>query len=249
MASTVSILTIDHPASSRTPEPMEAKRITKPLFPVDLPSNLPKRNSQYGKNGPATLHGLRVNSSQELSTNKKALRIDDTASISNASPIPRRSLSSQSPVYYNPSNRISRCRSRQESFRQAEHDFISIPLETPVSIESINEARPDEVDRESVQRAPSEESITPKFKIKDYGAPPLNKIHFSCYQFHRFFIPSNNFRYPLQCMTCLKSDLEIRWRCIFCCLRVCRDCLGGIRKCKDRSLIDFMEKLVQSLET
>lgn len=49
-------------------------------------------------------------------------------------------------------------------------------------------------------------------------------------------------------MTCLKADQEVRWRCVFCCLRICADCLGGIKGCKDRSLIEFMEKLVMDLE-
>lgn len=49
-------------------------------------------------------------------------------------------------------------------------------------------------------------------------------------------------------MTCLKADQEVRWRCVFCCLRICADCLGGIKRCKDRSLIEFMEKLVMDLE-
>ncbi|KAK2822984.1 hypothetical protein FQN49_007587 [Arthroderma sp. PD_2] len=49
-------------------------------------------------------------------------------------------------------------------------------------------------------------------------------------------------------MTCLKSDQEVRWRCLFCCLRICGDCVKGIKGCKDRSLIEYMEKLVMDLE-
>ncbi|EZF29484.1 hypothetical protein TMEN_5733 [Trichophyton mentagrophytes] len=85
-------------------------------------------------------------------------------------------------------------------------------------------------------------------KKVEYHTPPLTNSHFSCYHFHKTFVRSSNVLYPLTCMTCLKADQEVRWRCVFCCLRICADCLGGIKGCKDRSLIEFMEKLVMDLE-
>ncbi|DAA77621.1 TPA_exp: Uncharacterized protein A8136_6167 [Trichophyton benhamiae CBS 112371] len=85
-------------------------------------------------------------------------------------------------------------------------------------------------------------------KKVEYHTPPLTNSHFSCYHFHKTFARSSNVLYPLTCMTCLKADQEVRWRCTFCCLRICTDCLGGIKRCKDRSLIEFMEKLVMDLE-
>ena len=39
-----------------------------------------------------------------------------------------------------------------------------------------------------------------------------------------------------------------RWRCTFCCLRICTECKQGLFKCKDRSLMVFMEELVTALE-
>lgn len=39
-----------------------------------------------------------------------------------------------------------------------------------------------------------------------------------------------------------------RWRCTFCCLRICTECKQGLVKCKDRSLMVFMEELVTALE-
>ncbi|PGH18489.1 hypothetical protein AJ80_04459 [Polytolypa hystricis UAMH7299] len=78
--------------------------------------------------------------------------------------------------------------------------------------------------------------------------PPLTKVHFACFQSHRTFVASKNARYPVPCMTCLKHDKEMRWRCTFCCLRICAECLQGIRKCKGRSLKELMENLLKDLE-
>ncbi|KAL1960802.1 hypothetical protein VTO42DRAFT_6632 [Malbranchea cinnamomea] len=80
--------------------------------------------------------------------------------------------------------------------------------------------------------------------------PPLTRVHFSCYHFHRTFVPSRNTHYPLPCMTCLRANDKgaPRFRCTFCCLRICGDCLRGLVKCKDRSLMAFMEELLRSLE-
>ncbi|EEH33633.2 hypothetical protein PAAG_04683 [Paracoccidioides lutzii Pb01] len=78
--------------------------------------------------------------------------------------------------------------------------------------------------------------------------PPLTKVHFSCYQSHRYFAASNNSVYPVPCMACLKEDQLLRWRCTFCCLRICRECMQTIQKCKRRSLKELMECLVRALE-
>ncbi|KAL4888101.1 hypothetical protein BDV59DRAFT_189276 [Aspergillus ambiguus] len=77
----------------------------------------------------------------------------------------------------------------------------------------------------------------------DPVAAPLNKLHFSCYQEHRAMLPANNQWYPLPCMTCQKFDREMRFRCVFCCLRVCGGCLEGLRKCPRRSLAQLMETM------
>jgi len=90
----------------------------------------------------------------------------------------------------------------------------------------------------------------PRTKSRDQviPVPPLSKVHFACYQSHRSFAVSNNVRYPVPCMTCLKSDKQLRWRCTFCCLRICGDCIQAIQKCEARSLKELLESVVQSLE-
>ncbi|KAI2012732.1 hypothetical protein LOZ39_003834 [Ophidiomyces ophidiicola] len=92
----------------------------------------------------------------------------------------------------------------------------------------------------------SAEALLPVVKVD--VVPPLTKVHFACYQSHRSFMASKNAYYSVPCMTCLKTDQLARWRCTFCSLRVCGDCAKGIGKCKDRSLMEFLEHLVQDLE-
>ncbi|KAL1965969.1 hypothetical protein VTN77DRAFT_4909 [Rasamsonia byssochlamydoides] len=73
--------------------------------------------------------------------------------------------------------------------------------------------------------------------------PPLTKVHFSCYQSHRSMPVSNNVWYPVACMTCHKLDQEVRYRCTFCCLRICTSCFQALQKCKDRSLAELMSTI------
>ncbi|KKZ67871.1 hypothetical protein EMCG_06400 [[Emmonsia] crescens] len=86
-------------------------------------------------------------------------------------------------------------------------------------------------------------------RLKKSLIPPLTKVHFSCYQSHRYLAASNNAVYPVPCMTCLNDDQLIRWRCTFCCLRVCGECMHTMQKCKRRSLKELMECLVAALES
>ncbi|OAX81611.1 hypothetical protein ACJ72_04043 [Emergomyces africanus] len=86
-------------------------------------------------------------------------------------------------------------------------------------------------------------------RFKKNLIPPLTKVHFSCYQSHRYLAASNNVICPVPCMTCLKDDQLIRWRCPFCCLRICGECMQTMQKCKRRSLKELMECLVAALES
>lgn len=78
-------------------------------------------------------------------------------------------------------------------------------------------------------------------QMTDIIVPPITKIHFSCYQSHRSMPGTTNVWYSVPCMTCSKIDQEERYRCIFCCLRICGDCFDDLQKCTDRSLTDFMD--------
>ncbi|KAA8568434.1 hypothetical protein MFRU_012g00020 [Monilinia fructicola] len=57
-------------------------------------------------------------------------------------------------------------------------------------------------------------------------APPITSQHLDCYQSHRFMRRSRNNVCPLQCQTCSKADFEQQWKCTWCCLRICGDCMA-----------------------
>ncbi|TEY46362.1 hypothetical protein BOTCAL_0315g00020 [Botryotinia calthae] len=57
-------------------------------------------------------------------------------------------------------------------------------------------------------------------------APPITSQHIDCFQSHRFMRRSRNSLCPLQCQTCSKGDFEQQWKCTWCCLRVCSDCMA-----------------------
>ncbi|THV48628.1 hypothetical protein BGAL_0237g00180 [Botrytis galanthina] len=57
-------------------------------------------------------------------------------------------------------------------------------------------------------------------------APPITSQHIDCFQSHRFMRRSRNNLCPLQCQTCSKGDYEQQWKCTWCCLRVCSDCMA-----------------------
>jgi hypothetical protein len=58
-----------------------------------------------------------------------------------------------------------------------------------------------------------------------FKAPPLKKSHFNCYHGHKTMNRRTNKYYPLTCQTCDKSDVEDRWTCSFCHLRICEHCV------------------------
>ncbi|KAF7879256.1 hypothetical protein EAF04_000453 [Stromatinia cepivora] len=58
------------------------------------------------------------------------------------------------------------------------------------------------------------------------AAPPITSQHIDCFQSHRFMRRSRNNICPLQCQTCSKGDFEQQWKCTWCCLRVCGDCMA-----------------------
>ncbi|CEI39101.1 hypothetical protein FVEN_g10702 [Fusarium venenatum] len=68
-------------------------------------------------------------------------------------------------------------------------------------------------------------SETPIAEGTIFKAPPLKKSHFSCYHGHKTMNRRTNRYYPLTCQTCDRSDVEDRWTCTFCHLRICEPCV------------------------
>ncbi|KAI4117058.1 MAG: hypothetical protein LQ345_002618 [Seirophora villosa] len=67
-------------------------------------------------------------------------------------------------------------------------------------------------------------------------APPLLPIHLECYQSHRQLLASQNVFHPVPCMICGSDNKQVRWKCIWCCVRICGECSEALIKIKGRDL-------------
>ncbi|KAF3072085.1 hypothetical protein CFAM422_005988 [Trichoderma lentiforme] len=73
-------------------------------------------------------------------------------------------------------------------------------------------------------------------------ARPLTDMHFNCFQQHRTMARRSNRNCPLTCQTCDRADVEDRWVCAFCHLRICDGCyrkLGSYQR-DLRRLVDVL---------
>ena len=57
-------------------------------------------------------------------------------------------------------------------------------------------------------------------------APPLTVTHHKCFQSHRRVLLSRNKVNPVPCMTCGETKGQVRWKCIWCALRICEPCMA-----------------------
>lgn len=73
--------------------------------------------------------------------------------------------------------------------------------------------------------------------------PPLTLIHFHCYQSHRNMKRSNNIYAPVPCMTCRIDDTEMRWKCTWCCLRICAACMQKLENVRGKDLTTLIQRL------
>ncbi|KAJ5269833.1 hypothetical protein N7505_005591 [Penicillium chrysogenum] len=105
---------------------------------------------------------------------------------------------------------------------------------------------PESAEPPAVPEQPREELAPSPFVPPDVEpvAPKLNEIHLTCYQQHRAMPVAQNTWCPMPCMTCQKFDIEIRHRCVFCCLRICESCYQTLQKCKNRSVEELVDRIV-----
>ncbi|MCJ1478427.1 hypothetical protein MMC13_007107 [Lambiella insularis] len=75
--------------------------------------------------------------------------------------------------------------------------------------------------------------------------PPLTHIHFRCFQSHQNMNPSKNDLAPVPCMTCHADDSELRWKCSWCCLRICVKCMEILEGTTGRNLDTLIVKKVK----
>lgn len=73
--------------------------------------------------------------------------------------------------------------------------------------------------------------------------PPLTLCHYSCYQLHRHMSFSPNVHNPVPCMTCGAEMGQTRWKCCWCCLRICDTCMEDLSNMEDRNLTLLMKGL------
>lgn len=76
--------------------------------------------------------------------------------------------------------------------------------------------------------------------------PPLTLGHYECYQEHRHMYFSPNIYNPVPCMACGAEEGRSRWKCYWCCLRVCEACMDSLGRMDDRNLTILMDRLEKS---
>lgn len=73
--------------------------------------------------------------------------------------------------------------------------------------------------------------------------PPLTMAHFACYQSHRRVSFSPNVHNPMPCMTCEVEGGKARWKCQWCCLRLCTGCMERLAGIEGRDLERLLKRL------
>ncbi|MCJ1363188.1 hypothetical protein MMC16_002295 [Acarospora aff. strigata] len=88
-------------------------------------------------------------------------------------------------------------------------------------------------------------TVPPHANIKKptTAVPPLTVAHQYCYHAHRTMQFSRNIYAPVPCMTCYLEDQEPRWKCTWCCLRICRQCLGLLENNRGRELAELVSSV------
>lgn len=80
-------------------------------------------------------------------------------------------------------------------------------------------------------------------RLERIPAPPVLPSHLNCYQTHRRMLHSPNAQHPVPCSTCGVDDEEARWRCVWCYIRICGQCMEFLHKTKGRDLSLLMMTL------
>ena len=83
---------------------------------------------------------------------------------------------------------------------------------------------------------------------QNFPTPSLTDIHLHCYQSHRNVKPSKNIYAPVPCMACHVDDFEIRWKCGWCCLRICAGCMEKLDHIKGRDLQTLIQSMMETIE-
>lgn len=80
------------------------------------------------------------------------------------------------------------------------------------------------------------------FRLDEIPPAPLRPVHWACYQSHQRMLRSQNANHPVPCMTCRVGDDQVRWKCVWCCLRICGECMERLNKTERRDLKILMQE-------
>lgn len=210
---------------ARKPDILSLKRSTHVTKTNDdfssypLPRHVPKDMSSYGDFGPydsfeaastaAEISSMKSNRypSYGLSSNGH-----DTQTATQAMPFPE---------------------TMATKFISTKHVYSRSADQAPIAINSRASSKMLVVDETALGRRP--------FPHGGYfhgptPPPPLTYVHFHCFQFHQNMNLSKNDLAPVPCMTCRTDDSELRWKCSWCCLRICIKCMESLEGSQGRNL-------------
>ncbi|KAL8943602.1 MAG: hypothetical protein Q9216_000967 [Gyalolechia sp. 2 TL-2023] len=74
------------------------------------------------------------------------------------------------------------------------------------------------------------------FRLDKVPPAPLLPTHWACYQSHQRMLRSYNTQHPVPCMACGVEDEQVRWKCVWCCLRICGECMEKLNQIESRDL-------------
>ena len=76
-----------------------------------------------------------------------------------------------------------------------------------------------------------------------FPGPALDIVHLECYQSHKFMRSSRNTMCPVACMICQNKDVEMRWKCTWCCLSACGACMQVLASIPGKDLRICLERI------
>lgn len=88
---------------------------------------------------------------------------------------------------------------------------------------------------------PTLQSVAPAGTV--FPAPPLDIVHYECYQSHKFMRSSGNTTCPIACMICQRQDTGKRWRCTWCCMAACGSCMEVLVTLPGRDLKTCVDRI------
>lgn len=156
----------------------------------------------------------------------------------NSSPLRQDFTSNQQPEASNLPVR-SHSRGKSNTALHILHSFPTVPNNNSNNSNTLHDRSHSSTNSISFRPAPP-----PYTSSKDTPVvPPITSAHYACYHSHRSMQLSRNIYAPVPCMTCYLDDQDLRWTCTWCCLRICRQCLGVLESSRGRDLSEMLSAI------